>query len=159
MLFRSWNRRLAKGFTLLGSYVYSKSMDIASNDGNSGLGNQARDPYNWNLDYGPSDFDVKHRFVSSLLYRFPALKSGNGFVKSLTDGWQFDGILTLQTGLPFSVLAGVDRSLVGVAIDHADVHGPVAVYNSRGTFSKISQPSHPTSAANPTEHKLHPFTT
>jgi hypothetical protein len=135
----NWNRRLAKGFTLLGSYVYSKSMDIASNDGNSGLGNQARDPYNWNLDYGPSDFDVRSRFVTSFLYRFPALKSGNGFMKALTDGWQLDGILTLQTGLPFSVLAGVDRSLVGVAEDHADVHGPVAVYNSRGTFSKINE--------------------
>jgi hypothetical protein len=30
----NWNRRLGGGFTLLGSYVYSKSMDIAPNDGN-----------------------------------------------------------------------------------------------------------------------------
>ena len=50
-----------------------------------------------------------------------------------------DGILTLQTGLPFSVLAGVDRSLIGVAEDHANVNGPVAVYNGRGTFSKIAK--------------------
>ncbi len=135
----NWNRRLSGGFTLLGSYVYSKSMDIASNDGNSGLGNQARDPYNWNLDYGPSDFDVKHRFVTSFLYRIPGVTSGNTFVKVLTGGWQLDGILTLQTGLPLSVLAGVDRSLVGVAEDHANVNGPVAVYNSRGTFSKVAE--------------------
>jgi Carboxypeptidase regulatory-like domain len=135
----NWNRRLGGGFTLLGSYVYSKSMDIASNDGNSGLGNQARDPYDWNLDYGPSDFDVRHRFVTSFLYQIPGSKSGNTFVKFLTDGWQLDGILTLQTGLPFSVLAGVDRSLIGVTEDHANVNGPVAVYNDRGTFSKIAK--------------------
>ncbi len=135
----NWNRRLSGGFTLLGSYVYSKSMDIASNDGNSGLGNQARDPYNWNLDYGPSDFDVKHRFVTSFLYRIPAPKSGNTLVKALAGGWQVDGILTLQTGLPFSVLAGVDRSLVGVALDHADVKGHPAVYNGSGTFTKIAK--------------------
>jgi Carboxypeptidase regulatory-like domain len=135
----SWNRRLAQGFTLLGSYVYSKSLDIASNDGNSGLGNQARNPYNWNLDYGPSDFDVKHRLVNSFVYQIPAFASGNGFVRALTGGWQVDGILTLQTGLPFSVLAGVDRSLAGVNIDHADVHGPVAVYNGRSRTSKIAK--------------------
>jgi hypothetical protein len=135
----NWNRRLGGGFTLLGSYVYSKSMDIASNDGNSGLGNQARDPYDWNLDYGPSDFDVRHRFVTSFLYQIPGSRSGNTFVKFLTGGWQLDGIVTLQTGLPFSVLAGVDRSLIGVAEDHANVNGPVAVYNDRGTFSKIAK--------------------
>lgn len=135
----NWNRRFAKGFTLLGSYVYSKSMDIASNDGDSGLGNQARDPYDWNLDYGPSDFDVKHRFVTSFLYQFPGVTSGNGFMRAIANGWQLDGIITLQTGLPFSVLAGVDRSLVGVTEDHANVTGPVAVYNSRSTANKIAE--------------------
>jgi hypothetical protein len=135
----NWNRRLAGGFTLLGSYVYSKSTDIASNDGNSGLGNQARDPYNWNLDYGPSDFDVKHRFVTSFLYQIPTLSNSNGWTKALVGGWQLNGIVTLQTGLPFSVLAGVDRSLVGVAEDHADVHGNVAVYNGESKPAKIAK--------------------
>jgi hypothetical protein len=114
-------------------------MDIASNDGNSGLGNQARDPSNWNLDYGPSDFDIKHRFVTSFLYQIPGMNSGNGFLRALTGGWQLDGIVTLQSGSPFSVLAGVDRSLIGVTEDHADVHGPVAVYNGNSRTSKISK--------------------
>jgi outer membrane receptor protein involved in Fe transport len=135
----NWNRRLTKGFTLLGSYVYAKSLDIASNDGNSGLGNQARDPNDFNLDYGPSDFDVKNRFVTSFLYQIPGATSGNGFVKALTGGWQLDGIVTLQSGLPLSVLAGVDRSLVGVAEDHANVNGPVAVYNGNSRKSKIAK--------------------
>ena len=135
----NWNRRFTKGFTLLGSYVYSKSMDIASNDGNSGLGNQARDPYDWDLDYGPSDFDIRNRFVTSFLYQIPGTKSGSGFVKLLTGGWQLDGIVTLQSGAPFSVLAGVDRSLVGVAEDHANVNGPVAVYNGNSRTSKIAK--------------------
>ena len=87
----NWNRRLGGGFTLLGSYVYSKSMDIASNDGNSGLGNQARDPYDWNLDYGPSDFDVRNRFVTSFLYQIPGSRSGNDLCQApyrrLAGGW------------------------------------------------------------------------
>lgn len=44
-----------------------------------------------------------------------------------------------QTGLPFSALAGVDRSLVGVGLDHADVTGSVAVYNSGSRADKIAK--------------------
>jgi hypothetical protein len=135
----SWNRRFSHGFTLLGSYTFAKSMDIASNDGNSGLGNQARDPYNWNLDYGPSDFNVKSRFVTSFVYQIPGLGSDRELVRALTGGWQVDGILTLQSGTPFTVRAGVDRSLVGVNLDTADVLGPVAVYNNRPTTQKIAK--------------------
>jgi hypothetical protein len=135
----SWNRRFANGFTLLGSYVWAKSMDIASNDGNSGLGNQARDPYNWNLDYGPSDFDVRSRFVTSSVYQIPGPRSESALARAITGGWQVNAILTLQTGLPFSALAGVDRSLVGVALDHADETGPVAVYNSSSRSAKIAK--------------------
>lgn len=135
----TWNRRFSHGFTLLGSYVFSKSMDIASNDGNSGLGNQGRDPYNWNLDYGPSDFDVKHRFVTSFVYRIPGLVSEGKLVKALTDGWQMDGILTEQTGAPFTIRAGVDRSLVGVNLDTADVIGPVGTYNNESSAQKVAK--------------------
>jgi hypothetical protein len=130
----NWNRRFSGGFTLLGSYVYSKSMDLISRDNT-----MARDPYNYNLDYGPSDFDLKHRFVTSFLYDIPTFKSSNWAMKAITGGWQLDGIVTLQSGPPFTVLAGVDRSLVGVNMDNANVNGPVAVYNSRGHASKIAE--------------------
>jgi Carboxypeptidase regulatory-like domain len=135
----SWNRRFSHGVTVLGSYVFGKSMDIASNDGNSGLGNQGRDPYNWNLDYGPSDFDVKQRFVTSFVYQFPGLSSEGKLVRAIAGGWQVDGIITLQTGAPFTVRAGVDRSLVGVNLDTADIIGPVATYNSKPTAQKIAE--------------------
>jgi carboxypeptidase family protein len=135
----SWNRRFSNGFTLLGSYVWAKSMDIASNDGNSGLGNQARDPYAWNLDYGPSDFDIRSRFVTSSVYQIPGFRSQGALARAIMGGWQVNGILTLQTGLPLSVLAGVDRSLVGVALDHANVTGPVAVYNGRSRTAKVAE--------------------
>ncbi len=135
----SWNRQFSNGFTLLGSYVWAKSMDIASNDGNSGLGNQARNPYNWNMDYGPSDFDVKNRFVTSFVYQIPGVRSKGALVKAITGGWQVNGIITLQTGLPFTVTAGVDRSLVGVNRDNADVIKPIAVYNGNSRTSKIAK--------------------
>jgi hypothetical protein len=117
----SWNRRLSGGFSVLGSYVWAKSLDLASNDGNSGTGNQATNPFRQNLDKGPSDFDIRHRVVNSVLWDLPFGKGSRGIVKYLIGGWQLNGISTFQTGLPFSVNAGVDRSLAGIGRDRADV--------------------------------------
>jgi len=123
----------------MGSYVYANSMDIASNDGNSGLGNQASNPFNIKKDYARSDFDVRHRFTTSFVYQIPSPVKSNSFAKALIGGWQVNGILTLQSGLPFTVLAGVDRSLAGVNLDHADVNGSVAVYNDKSHVEKTAK--------------------
>jgi hypothetical protein len=129
----NWNRRFGNGFTILGSYVYSKAIDLVVIDNS-----QASDPFNWSKDKGPADFDVKSRFVTSFIYDLP-YKGSNTFTKAVFGNWRVNGILTLQTGTPFSVGAGVDRSLAGVGSDHADVNGPVAVYNDRSRSSKITQ--------------------
>jgi hypothetical protein len=76
--------------------------------------------------------------VTSFIYAFPFFKNGSALGKAILGGWQLNGILTLQTGAPFSVLAGVDRSLAGVGLDHADVFGPVAVYNDSARNSKVA---------------------
>ncbi len=132
----SWNRRLSGGFSVLGSYVWSKSLDLASNDGNSGTGNQATNPFRQNLDKGPSDFDVRHRAVNSVLWDLPLGRNSKGARKYLFKGWQLNGIATMQTGLPFSVSAGVDRSLAGIGRDRADVLRAPEIYGnrSRGEF-------------------------
>jgi hypothetical protein len=135
----SWNRRFEGGFTLLGSYVWSKAIDLASTDGNSGLGNQASNPFNWSRDKGPADFNVKHRFVSSFIWDLPFFRASHNFAHTLLGGWQLNGILTLQTGNPFSVTAGVDRSLAGVGLDRADVSGSVATYGALSHGAEVAR--------------------
>jgi hypothetical protein len=73
------------------------------------------------------------------VYQVPALRGSSGFVKALTGGWQLNGVLTLQSGLPFTVNAGVDRSLAGVNRDRADVHGSVAIYNGKSHVEKTAK--------------------
>jgi hypothetical protein len=119
----SWNRRFASGLSILGSYVWSKAIDQASNDGNSGAGNQAANPFCWSCDKGLADFDIRHRFVSSFLWELPIFNQGGGWKRALLGGWQLNGILTLQSGRPFTVNAGVDRSLAGIGRDRADYLG------------------------------------
>ncbi len=125
------NRRLSSGLSILGSYVWAKSIDLASNDGNSGLGNQATNPFRQSADKGPSDFDVRHRVVTSVLYELPFFNKTPGWKRTFLGGWQINGILTLQTGQPFTVSAGADRSLVGIGRDRADVLRTVETYGDR----------------------------
>ena len=70
-----------------------------------------------NLDYGPSDFDVDHRFVASYIYQLPfgrGKRFGGGINRAedlAIGGWQVTGITTFQTGFPFSITANDIQSL------------------------------------------------
>jgi hypothetical protein len=145
----SWNRRFESGFTFLGSYTFSKAIDLESNDGNSGLSSQSSDPFNWNKDKGLANFDIRNRFVTSFIWDMPFFRGSKGLEHAILGGWELNGILTLQQGVPFTVTAGTDRSLSGVGLDHADVLGPVATYNSASTASKLARYFDISAFANP----------
>jgi hypothetical protein len=50
-------------------------------------------------EYGNSDFDVRHRFTLTATYNIPGIK---GFAQ-LLEGWQINGIVTLQSSQPWAV--------------------------------------------------------
>jgi hypothetical protein len=84
-------------------YTLSHAMDTMSNVRNNG----PEDSYNLNLDWGNSDFDVRHVVTGYLLYDIP------NFAKSmprLGKGWQLNLLLTHQSGNPFSVITGTNVS-------------------------------------------------
>ncbi len=66
-------------------------------------------PLNHKLHRGLSDFDVRNRFVASAVWILPVGKGqpylghAAGFVGGVVSGWQMNGILQLQSGLPFTV--------------------------------------------------------
>ena len=108
----NWNRRFSNGFTFLGSYVRSKAIDLESNDGNSGLASQSSDPFNWNKDKGLAGFDVRNRFVTSFIWDMPFFRGAKGLERGILGGWQLNGILTLQAGVPFTVAGGRRPQLI-----------------------------------------------
>jgi len=133
----SWNKRFSRGWSVLGSYVYSSAKDTTSNDGNSGNGNSSSNPRDPEADYGPSDFDVPHRLVGSLIWELPFFNSGTGWARALLGGWQVNGIVTMQSGTPFSPMAGQNRSLVGGAGDRADLVGNAQVFSDRSQSDQV----------------------
>lgn len=113
-------RRASRGLTLLSNVVWSKTIDNSS----SGAEGSAGPPNPFNLQSGRAvaDFDQAVRFTTSLNYLLPHFNLGSaaGF---LANGWQVNGIIGVQSGLPINITSGVDNSLSGVGADQADYTG------------------------------------
>jgi len=56
------------------------------------------------FDYGPSEFDHQHRFVTSYVWQLPPVAGASKALRHISGGWQLSGIFAAQTGSPFSVL-------------------------------------------------------
>ena len=114
-----FEQRLTRGFSALASYTWSKSIDDASNFFSSaGDPNFPQNSFNVAAERGLSNFDVRHRFSLSYSYELPFRKPGGGFVANLVNGWETFGIVTLQSGRPFTValLPEIDNSGTGRSI-------------------------------------------
>jgi hypothetical protein len=113
-------KRVQSGLTLLTNIVWSKTIDNTSSgtEGNTGPPN----PFDLSSGRGPADFDQAIRFNLSVNYLTPHVNV-TGFKGALVNDWHVNGIVSLQTGLPFTVLSGTDRSLSGVGNDYADIVG------------------------------------
>jgi hypothetical protein len=98
------------GVTLQGNYTYAHSLDNLSStfsEGSSssnGVGNlgytNVADVW---LDYGNSDYDIRHRLAVSATWQEPFFKSSKGFVRQAGGGWSISPIFTVRTGTPFSI--------------------------------------------------------
>ncbi|HYM76046.1 MAG TPA: TonB-dependent receptor [Candidatus Dormibacteraeota bacterium] len=106
--------RRTSDLALLAIYTYAKSLDDKSAPagiGANGAGFAGHlDESNPRRDYGPSDFDVRHRFVTSAVYQLPFgrgkhFANGSKVADLLVGGWQLGVIATFQKGFPFSVTA------------------------------------------------------
>jgi hypothetical protein len=101
-------QRFAHGLYLLGSYTWSKSIDNQSNgtDDSAASGQSPQNQNNWSLDRGLSAFDRTHRVVASAVWEIPFGRRASiaGIVRGILGGWQLSGVVTAETGTPFSVL-------------------------------------------------------
>jgi hypothetical protein len=136
-------RRAGRGFYVMANYVFSKVIDYGTESLAGGKRGYPRDPFNLRASKGVSDFDVTHRVNVSAVYDLPRITRAP-LAGSVVNGWQLNAIAKLQTGLPFTVLTGADRSLVGVNRDHADLVGnptrpagadPILQYFNQAAFA------------------------
>jgi hypothetical protein len=119
-------KNLTHGLQILSAYTFSKSIDDAGDGLGAAIGGSFGRPILGQLVYndqndvaaqrGVSDFDRTHRLVSSGTWSLPSSERATGAAaQKLTKGWSISGIVTLQSGLPFSILDSDAGTLFGPA--------------------------------------------
>jgi len=88
------------GFTGTLNYVWAHSIDNAS-DGQDFVPNAAQpdNSYNAANERASSNFDIRQHFSGNFVYELPKAP----VLQPLLSGWEMDGIVTLQTGMPVNV--------------------------------------------------------
>ena len=126
--------RSAAQFTFHIGYTYSKSLDDASGAGGSHVG-PPEDSRNLPIDYGPSDFDVRHRLIVSYAWRIQAPLGSRAWLHVFLANWQLNGITTLQTGGPLNITLPFDNSGTGEFRDRPDLVGdPHVAFDPTGPY-------------------------
>jgi hypothetical protein len=141
-------RRITSGLTLNSQYTFSRSF------GNTAGSNEARTsaiPDDFEADRGYNNFDVRHTFNVSALYRLPFGKGTRqdfGSVgNALLGKWEIGGIVNARSGLPIEV--GITRP--DVVIQCAAATCPVTINGVATTVPSgfVAQLPGTINAANP----------
>jgi hypothetical protein len=95
------NRRFTDGLQFQTSYTFARAIDTNQNSATFTLTNSPLDLNNRSFDEGPSNFDVRHKFVASAVYAPNFYKGDSAFGKYILNGWSIAPIFTYYSGRPF----------------------------------------------------------
>ncbi len=95
----NFRRRLQQRLFINAAYTWAKALDTISSNG----GVVEHDSRRIANNRGPADFDRTHRVTAAWIYQFPEPRT-SGFVKAMAGGWSLNGMMTLQTGTPFTAI-------------------------------------------------------
>ena len=115
-------KRASHGLTFKTNYTFSKALDLNSATTSAMGTNQPQsilNPYDLNLSKGIAAFSLQHQFNTNFSYELPLGRGqrwgsgSSGVVDKLIGGWQWNGILTAQSGFPFTPQVGTNISGTG----------------------------------------------
>ncbi|MBZ5583167.1 MAG: carboxypeptidase-like regulatory domain-containing protein [Acidobacteriia bacterium] len=121
-------RRLTRGLQAQTSYVFSKSMaNGATNSSTSS--SQPTTLRNLSMDKLPSGYDMRHAIKANWIYELPfghgqrfLASGGNAVVRKIAEGWEVNGVVRVQSGLPFfpSSLGTFNQNGDGITLYNMD---------------------------------------
>ncbi|MBM3739632.1 MAG: TonB-dependent receptor [Acidobacteria bacterium] len=107
-------KRFSRGLALLLNYTFSKAIDYGLQDIAA-----LQNAYDLRAERGLSNTDSRHKFNGNFTYELPFGK-GQRYLSSLSrvpqamlGGWQFNGIVSLLSGLPFNPVVSTDTAGIG----------------------------------------------
>ena len=108
----SWQVRDWHGLHATAAYTWGHAFDELSglNLGEprpvlvATIGDQASIDAAARREKGNALFDVRQRFVASVVYNLPGLRTDNAMARAVLSGWQFDAITQAQSGTPVTAV-------------------------------------------------------
>jgi len=99
-----FRKRMTRGLSLQSSYVWSKSLANGPTNSSSSVA-QPTTLRDLAMDKTPSGFDMRHAIKANWIYELPfgpgKRFSGHGVVGKIEEGWEINGVIRIQSGLPF----------------------------------------------------------
>jgi hypothetical protein len=116
-----FEKRASHGLTFITTYAFSKAISDAPGFGGGGAstGGRMQNVLDRKAEKGLAELDHKQRFTTAFVYELPFGKGrhfasgANGILNRIVGGWGLDGILTLQSGFPMSIVRAGDPGSVG----------------------------------------------
>jgi hypothetical protein len=102
-------KRFSKGLSFLSAFTWSHNIDNYIEVSNGTTGDAAVVPWNLSLNRGNSYSDVRRQWAFSSAYELP-FGRGKTFLNSsriadaFLGGWQLAALVTMRTGIPFTVV-------------------------------------------------------
>jgi hypothetical protein len=115
-----FERHMSRGLQVQSNFTWSHAIDIASSANVSYGTPELGDPFNMDWNRGNSNMDMPWNWVSNFIYQAPGFKNQNKAVREAIGGWELSGIITAQTGNPFSVYSASNTSGSNLWLDRAD---------------------------------------
>jgi hypothetical protein len=97
-----FNRRMTKGLQFQASYTLAQSKDDMQNPCTTSCGNYPSSPANLRFDWGPSNFDIRHRFATGVVWQPNYFEHSNPALRWLLSGWTISPAFVAASGAPFS---------------------------------------------------------
>jgi hypothetical protein len=147
-------KHTSHGLTLSGSYTWSHSMDEESGEQ---LFYNGDNPQDLRTGYANSDFDRRHVFAISYQYEFPKWRSLHGFLNQVINGWGTSGVISAESGQPYSVIdfsGGIGSIYFGGGNDF--VTNPLVPIGGVGSTPGVKPVAQGTLGVDPSKQVLNP---
>ncbi len=136
----SLNRPFRNGLMLKGAYTWGKAMNMADEDGWTGMSWNI--PSQFHRNYARGGYDRTHIFQMGFVYELPFLRESTNPVAYLAKDWQVNGIFSAFSGTPFTIGGNNPQLLApGAGSITANQIGELRRVGTPGPDEKFYEPS------------------
>ena len=127
-------KRYSNGYTFTAAYTWSHAIDEVSDVFPiAGAPILPQDSRNLSAERASANFDVRHRFVTSLVWDLPFYRGLTGGAADVLGGWQITTIFQAHTGQPFTLNLPFDANLDGNLTDRPSTTNGLIFFDGHGS--------------------------